>query len=149
VGVSWYEACAYCAWLTEALRNNGQISKQAVVRLPTQTEWEQAARSHDGHDYAWGQAFDAANANTKESALGQTTPVYMYPDGATPEGVYDLSGNVWEWTNDVDTAGSVYFKGGSWWDKGEDISSSARYRNPPSFRFISIGFRCVVVPISR
>ena len=149
VGVSWYEACAYCAWLTEALRNNGQISKQAVVRLPTQTEWEQAARSHDNRDYAWGQKFDAANANTKESALGQTTPVYMYPDGATPEGVWDLSGNIWEWTTDIDKDGLVYFKGGSRWDKGEDISSSARYRFNPDDWYYGFGFRCVVVPISR
>lgn len=93
VGVSWYEANAYCAWLTAQLRTKGELLDQEHVRLPTVAEWEQAAHSGAG-DYPWGENFVAANANTEESDLNQTTPVHMYPDGATPEGVFDLSGNV-------------------------------------------------------
>ncbi|MBK6432537.1 SUMF1/EgtB/PvdO family nonheme iron enzyme [Candidatus Amarolinea dominans] len=102
VGVSWYEANAYCAWLTEHLRGQGLISGGQAVRLPTQAEWEQAARSTDGRAYPWGPTFDAARANTRESSLQQSTPIWMYPDGQTPEGVWDMAGNVWEWTDDVD-----------------------------------------------
>lgn len=95
IGVSWYEAEAYCAWLTAALRQQGEIDETQQVRLPTEAEWQTAAHTAD-HAYLWGDPFDPTKANTKESRLNQTTPVHMYPHGATAKGVYDLSGNVWE-----------------------------------------------------
>ena len=99
VGVSWYEAVAYCAWLTEKLQATGE---KVEVRLPTVEEWRQAAGPET---YPWGKNFDPANANTKESGLDQTTPVHMYPDGvrrfAPAVEIWDLAGNVWEWTSDL------------------------------------------------
>ncbi|MCB0069116.1 MAG: SUMF1/EgtB/PvdO family nonheme iron enzyme, partial [Caldilineaceae bacterium] len=101
--VSWYEAEAYCAWLAAA-RQHGDIGAGETVRLPTQAEWEAAARNGQAApadkdaDYPWRGPFASDRANTQESSLGQTTPVHMYPQGATPGGIHDLAGNVWEWT---------------------------------------------------
>ncbi|MBK9232437.1 MAG: SUMF1/EgtB/PvdO family nonheme iron enzyme [Anaerolineae bacterium] len=130
VGVSWYEANAYAAWLTEHLRGQGLISGGQAVRLPTQAEWEQAARSTDGRAYPWGPAPDAARANTRESSLQQTTPVWMYPDGQTPEGVWDMAGNVWEWTSDVGRGGWAWLKGGAWYDDARAWGAAARLTTP-------------------
>lgn len=146
VGVSWYEAQAYCTWLAHELRQQGQLTKRETVRLPTQAEWETAARSHDGSAYPWGQAFDPANANTAESDLNQTTPVDLYPDGATPEGVWDLLGNAWEWSQDDRSFGKAIC-GGAFYTKtttspADDVGGLPGRGNP------SYGFRCVVVPLS-
>ncbi len=146
VTVTWYEANAYCAWLTSVLQSVGQ---QVEARLPTAAEWQQAA----GPDrYPWGERFDAANANTEESNLNQTTPVHMYPAGASPTGVWDLAGNVWEWTStdDGDSKNPFYYIcGGSWYEGKEHVGSAARYSHAPYFRLDPSGFRVVVVPFSR
>ncbi|MFN8443770.1 MAG: SUMF1/EgtB/PvdO family nonheme iron enzyme [Caldilineaceae bacterium] len=140
VGVTWYEAEAYCNW------RSAQLGIE--VRLPSEAEWLAAAHASQ-QEYPWGNGFDLTRANTKESDLQQTTPVDMYQDGATAEGVYDLSGNVWEWSQDVDTDGWPWLKGGSWYDNGDSAKSSARLRDGPYFRNVDLGFRCVCVPISR
>ncbi len=147
VGVSWYEANAYCRWLTEELRNTEALDNSREVRLPTREEWMQVAGADEG-SYPWGDPFDTARANTKESHLGQTTPVHMYPGGKTPEGVWDLSGNVWEWMADVDTDGLPWLKGGAWFWGSDRASSSARFGWLPHL-WVGLGFRVVVVPISR
>ena len=156
VSVSWYEAQAYCAWLTEAGRRMGVVGEDEEARLPTRAEWEAIARSRHGRAYPWGSDdFDPARANTEESRLGQTTPVHLYPDGRTPEGVWDLSGNVWEWTNDlqqVDKDGDEWFylKGGSWFSSAKQATASAAIRtNARHYWSLDCGFRVVVVPISR
>jgi formylglycine-generating enzyme required for sulfatase activity len=111
VGITWYEAMAYCAWLTEKLKGksekfkvwrSGKVdfilpSSSFILRLPTEAEWEKAARGTRGWKYPWGNQWGAARANTDESHTLRTTPVGIYPNGATPEGVFDLAGNVWEW----------------------------------------------------
>lgn len=94
VGVSWYEAVAYCRWLTATLHDGYEY------RLPTEAEWEVAARGQAARRYAWGDDWKAEIANTQELGLGVTTPVGLFPAGATPEGVLDLTGNVWEWCAD-------------------------------------------------
>jgi len=148
VGISWYEANAYCAWLTKQLHNNQTIAADHVVRLPTQEEWMLAARASQSA-YPWGRDdFDATHANTEESNLNQTTPVHMYPAGATEDGVWDLSGNVWEWSNDVDDDGYPWVKGGAWYWDADNAKSSARHYWLPNFRDSVSGFRCVVVPVS-
>jgi formylglycine-generating enzyme required for sulfatase activity len=92
-GISWYEAMAYCRWLSAQTGEN--------YRLPSEAEWEKAARGPDGRIYPWGnQAPDQTRANFNK-AVGHTTPVDRYPAGASPYGVLDMVGNVWEWTRSV------------------------------------------------
>lgn len=114
VGVTWYEAVAYCRWLTERLHREGLLSHDLVVRLPTEAEWEKAARGGlflDGDEakqepnplpqrtWAWGDEWNANKANTWEGPARGPTPVGLYPAGRSPYGVLDMIGNVWEWTN--------------------------------------------------
>ena len=93
VGVCWHEARAYCAWLSA---QTGQ-----AYRLPSEAEWEGGARGPGGRRYPWGEAFDAARCNTFETHVRGTTPVGIFPGGDTPEGLADMSGNVWEWTSNT------------------------------------------------
>ncbi|WP_026370080.1 formylglycine-generating enzyme family protein [Kallotenue papyrolyticum] len=93
VDVSWHEAQRFCAWLR-------QLTGQPF-RLPTEAEWEKAARGTDGRAFPWGDRFDPARCNTRESGIGTTTPVDHYPTGASPYGVLDLAGNVYEWTQSL------------------------------------------------
>ena len=89
IGVSWFEALAYCRWL----------SKQVGIefRLPSEAEWEKAARGPDGRIYPWGNTWENGRCNSEESGLKRTTPVGQYPTGASPYGALDMAGNVWEW----------------------------------------------------
>jgi len=89
VGVSWFEAVAYCRWLT------AQTSHE--FRLPSEAEWEKVARGSDGRIYPWGNAWEVGRCNSEEAGIGKTTPVGQYPNGASPYGVLDMAGNVWEW----------------------------------------------------
>ena len=163
VGVSWYEAVAYCRWLTGELRAKGEIGQDEEVRLPTQKEWLRAALppSNSPHSggradgsavddlYPWGSAdFDPARANTKESDLKQTTPVQMYPEGASAEGVWDLAGNVWEWSADWNEDKYPWLKGGSFWQESKYGVTSSRYWYFPWNWLNDWGFRVVVVPLS-
>ncbi len=91
VGVCWHEARAYCAWLAA---QTGQ-----PFRLPTEAEWEAAARGQEGRRYPYGPDFDAALGNTFESHIRRPTPIGVYPGGQTPEGLADMSGNTWDWTS--------------------------------------------------
>jgi formylglycine-generating enzyme required for sulfatase activity len=91
--VSWYEALAYCRWLSEATGKR--------YKLPSEAEWEKGARGTDGRIYPWGNQWDAARCNSEESGRDDTTPVGTYPQGASPYGVLDTAGNVWEWTRSL------------------------------------------------
>ena len=99
--VTWHDARAYCDWLTEEWRAAGKIDRCEEVRLPSEAEWEKAARGTDGRTYPWGNEWDAGKCNTSESGLGMTSPVGMYPEGASPYGCLDMAGNVWQWTRSV------------------------------------------------
>ena len=120
VGVTWYEAMAYATWLA---RLTGQ-----GWRLPTEPEWEWAAR-RGRRRFPWGGNWDERRLNSLEGRVMRTTPVGVYPHGATPDGIYDLAGNVWEWTStraadypyvadgtreDPDAAGLRIARGGGW-----------------------------------
>ena len=115
VGINWYEAGAYCAWLGEKLRSaGGDLSvagpewravfeaaarRRLRVRLPGEVEWEYAARGPQGRRYPWGRRFDPDRANTIETRLLRPAPVGIYPAGAAWCGAQELSGSVWEWTS--------------------------------------------------
>ena len=91
VGVCWHEARAYCAWLS--------VQTGELWRLPSEAEWEAAASGPEGRRYAWGDDFDASRCNSFESHVRGTTPIGVFPAGDTPQGLADVSGNVWEWTS--------------------------------------------------
>jgi formylglycine-generating enzyme required for sulfatase activity len=107
VNVTWHEALAYCDWLTERLRQwegtpeplKTLLNKEKwVITLPSEAEWEKAARGASGRLFAWEGDFDADKANVADTQIGNTSPVGCFANGATPEGVLDMTGNVWEWT---------------------------------------------------
>jgi formylglycine-generating enzyme required for sulfatase activity len=157
--VSWYDAVAFCRWLSKKLGLN--------VRLPTEWEWEKAARGMDGRGYPWGNEYIPGYANIDETAgkigsyyLRSTSPVGMYcPQGASPYGVLDLSGNVWEWClnkyknpSKVEVTGAAtrVLRGGSWNDLPDLARAAFRNRNFPNLRnFIFNGFRVVSAPVPK
>jgi hypothetical protein len=129
VGVSWYEADAFARWAGKA--------------LPTEVQWERAARGTDGRSYPWGNDFDSERCNTKESGIGKTTRVTRYPNGVSPAGCYDMAGNVWEWTDSKYDEDRYVLRGGCW-DLDRDFARCAyRYWVYPYYRYFNIGFRCV------
>jgi formylglycine-generating enzyme required for sulfatase activity len=143
--VSWYDAVAFCRWLSVRLGYE--------VRLPTEWEWQQAATGGDpAREYPWGVDWDPAYTNTWESRLGRTTAVGVYPQGASPVGAMDMSGNVEEWClNEHDrsqhtglsgTACRVV-RGGSWSGARGYARASCRADSPPGPRFGNVGLRVV------
>ncbi|MFJ6612596.1 formylglycine-generating enzyme family protein [Streptomyces sp. NPDC091289] len=91
IGIAWEEATAYCRWLGERLGLD--------VRLPTEDEWERAARGDDGREFPWGDEYRTGLANLVDLGVGTTTPVGSFPEGASPFGVLDMAGNADEWTS--------------------------------------------------
>ncbi len=145
--VSWNDADAYCRWVGK--------------RLPSEAQWEKAARGTDGRRYAWGDEFDSARANTKESERGDTTLVGNFsPLGDSPYGASDMTGNVWEWV--ADWYGSDYYsqapffanptgpmtgtykvlRGGSWPFDEVYARTAFRYSVRPDYTYDFAGFRC-------
>jgi formylglycine-generating enzyme required for sulfatase activity len=142
VNVTWADAQAYAAWIGK--------------RLPTEAEWEKAARGDQGWLYPWGEEFEAARCNTEESGNRQLTRVDQYPNGQSLFGVYDLLGNVLEWTADRyrPYPGSQYLtpdfqenfvvlRGSSWIHQGRGLTCAARTYAPAENKSNFIGFRCV------
>jgi formylglycine-generating enzyme required for sulfatase activity len=158
VNVAWEASENYCKWLSE------KTGKE--YRLPTEAEWEKAARGTDGRIYPWGNKFDSQRCNTIEAKIGDTTPVGQYsPRGDSPFGVADISGNIWEWCADwfnekeyEQRSGTVVrdprgpeegehrvLRGGSFILGQGEARCAARFRLKPYYWF-DFGFR-VVMPM--
>jgi len=169
VQVIWKDAQAFCEWLNREYGSS--VPRGLVFRLPTEAEWEKAARGTDGRIYPWGNEFDSSKCNSRESRIGRTTPVGLFsPQGDSPFGCADISGNVWEWTASLwgkDASKPDYgypyqprdgrenqraaddvlriLRGGSFDDDARDVRAAVRNRlNSANDDF---GFRVALAPI--
>lgn len=132
VNVTYHDASAYAAW--------------ALKRLPTAAEWEKAARGAHGYVYPWGDRPSVAKCNVRESGIGATTPVGRYQSGISPYGIYDLSGNVWEWCASQTTPGRRVLKGSAFTSPFEAAQATATNDAAESMLDDDTGFRCVCSP---
>lgn len=136
--VSRADAVAFTAWLSEATGKRWQ--------LPSEEQWEKAARGGDGRRFPWGDEFRANRLNSHDSGPFDTLPVGNFPAGASPYGVLDMAGQVFEWTSTKGARGRSVVKGGSWDDKGCGVCrSAARHSRPDGIKHILIGFRLVLI----
>ena len=151
VGITWYAAKAYALWLSQ------RAGKPDSYRLPNEVEWEWAAGGkrestpQKVRDYPW--ADEKGEPNSKllnyDGNVGATTPVGSYPEGATPEGLYDMAGNVWEWTDswwNEETRSLRVLRGGGWNYPAGNCRSAFRIAYPPDDYDFNFGFRVVFVP---
>jgi len=160
VGITWYEANAYCKWLLanwDDLQESAHgLEKPGEIRLPTEAEWEFAAGGTQPKDrFAWDRPGEVTPnekvplfANTYESGINRTSPVWTYPQGEShPHKVMDMSGNVWEWQANYSRDSRQYLglRGGSWSGDVGGARVSSRADNHPNSHWGSLGFRVVVV----
>jgi formylglycine-generating enzyme required for sulfatase activity/energy-coupling factor transporter ATP-binding protein EcfA2 len=152
--VNWFEASAFCRWLTNKLTFPADFLVQnPVIRLPTEWEWQFAAGSAARLRYPWGNLWADVCCNSKGSGLNRTTAVGMYPSGVSPAGVYDMSGNLWEWCwNEYDTLQQTAhlenaraIRGGSWDDDKTALAVTHRNWAYPISQSNLIGFRLCAV----
>jgi formylglycine-generating enzyme required for sulfatase activity len=144
--VNWYQVMVFCGWATARLG--------FAVTLPTERQWERAARGKNGLIYPYEGDFDPLKGNTYETGIRQTSAVGIFPEGDSPEDILDLSGNVWEWMlNEYDDTANISsitdnrrsVRGGSWNDYSIYARSSARFRNDLFDLDFILGFRLVAL----
>jgi formylglycine-generating enzyme required for sulfatase activity len=161
IGISWYEANAYCKWITrhwdELEESKNSPPYPFIARLPTTKEWEKAAGGDVPRDrYAWDKPGNATkslgeilnNSNVRESKLSSTTQVWLYPTGGSPSGVMDMSGNIWEWQANFSHREHDYLalRGGSWNVNKELAQIGYKFYFHPFDRSSSVGFRLIITP---
>jgi len=162
VYVSWHDAVAYCNWLAEITGK--------PYRLPSEAEWEKGVRGSDGRIYPWGNQWDVGQCNAGQVLPGYTTTrVGAYPQGASPYGLLDMAGNVWEWTcslwgedvgkpsfkypynpedgrEDPEAKGPRVLRGGAFNCYGWSVRCAYRYEGGPHYRLGYYGFRVAMSP---
>jgi formylglycine-generating enzyme required for sulfatase activity/energy-coupling factor transporter ATP-binding protein EcfA2 len=157
VEISWQDAQNYCQWLTEKLKDRGWMAA-----LPTEAQWERAARIPDDRIFPWDiNKIEPNRANYDDTGIDATSPVGCFPDGTSHLGVMDMAGNVWEWCQDwygeyskdsaTDPSGpssgsSRVVRGGSWGDPAGFCRSAFRSGRGPGLRINVLGFRLVLLP---
>ena len=153
-GISFYEAEAYCRWLSEASSH--------PFFLPSEAEWEKAARGSDGRTWPWGNGWEADCCNSQEAGMGKPTPVGSYFNGVGPYGAHDMAGNVWEWCATpwksnyrgrkldggerlwdllFQWAGSHVMRGGSYYRSQKYVRGAFRGNNSTRYRITNLGLR--------
>lgn len=166
--LTWHDAGAYCAWLTRQWQDKGLISEQEILRLPTEREWEAAARGPRGLAWPWGQAWAAEHCNGEETGFNDLCAVGLFPEGASPFGALDMAGNIWEWCltlwgadmavpyylypwrddgrEALDAAGDIrrVLRGGSFVSPGEKTNAVYRGSLEPAGSWRGNGFRIVL-----
>jgi len=159
VNISWNTVMEYCLWLSSVLKAE-LPSSTMMVRLPTEAEWEKAARGTDDREYPWGSTFDKNKCNSNEGKIGVTTPVGFYsPQGDSLYSCADMAGNVWEWTHSEYKAYPYTFKdgrekkqknvarvlrGGAYYFDEKKVRCTCRSRSAPHDWSGGYGFRIVV-----
>lgn len=144
-GVSWYDAMAFCRWASDRMGLD--------IRLPTEQQWEKAARYPDDREYPWGNEFTSQLCNAKNE-LQETSAVGIYPSGQSHLGLMDMAGNVWEWClNKYDKPEMVEpdvsgddraIRGGSWYYASDLVRCAIRFGLHPDARLNTLGFRVVL-----
>ncbi len=171
VQVCWHDALAFCEWLNQ--NRPGDLPAGYHFRLPGEAEWEKAARGADGRRWPWGNDFDPSRCNSRGSRPVGTTSVRAHsPQGDSPYGVADMSGNIWEWTitlwgEDRDVSAFVYpyhnkdgreemsasdkffriIRGGSFKDDSQGVRCACRDLDPPRWSLNNLGFRVFLAPV--
>ncbi len=132
--ITWREASAYCTWRGELVGEER--------RLPSEAEFEKAARGDNGLAYPWGNVYDASKLNSAIEGPGDTTPVGQYIAGKSPYGALDVAGNVFQWTSTQFKDGEMTVKGSAWEDYGGVGRGASRHGRPIDARHVIVGFRC-------
>jgi formylglycine-generating enzyme required for sulfatase activity len=174
VDITWYEARDFCKWLTEKWRRDGLLAQGWIVALPSEAEWEKAARGgvkipqewmnadvaglnlsgnislktnpEPKRRFPWGEKADPNRANYRDTGIRSTSSVGCFSGGVSPYGCQEMSGNVWEWTRDASEENLRVLRGGSFYNGRDGVRCAFRYRSYPDIRDDDFGFRCVLSP---
>lgn len=150
--VSWYQAIAFCRWLTYHYQQSGLCHRNEVIDLPHEYEWEVAARGTDGRLYAYAGDFDPNKGNTDDTGINRTSPVGQFPTGAASCGAMDMAGNVWEWCSNcycdpnkiiIDINECCRVQRGGSWRNSQFSAYAARHEEHPAVASDNSGFRVV------
>jgi len=168
--VSWHDALAYCEWLTERLKEipGDMAGGQLKATMPSEAEWEKAARGTDGREYPWGSVSNPERANYNDARIGEPSTIGCFSGGCSPYGCEEMSGNVWEWTRslwgkenkstfdypydpsdgreDLEASGFRGLRGGAFSGDATLVRCAGRHSVDPTTRNRDIGFRVVLRP---